>query len=68
MMIIINTIQTMINTTPIARAPIKVVNLTVLLLLVVDVGRQDEPMLVSDISPIAIYKKYNYKGNYYITT
>ena len=58
MMIIINTIQTMIKTTPIARAPIKVVNLTVLLLLlVVNVGRQDEPILVSEISPIAIYKK-----------
>ena len=60
----------MMNTTPIIRAAIKVVILTVLLLLVVDVGRQDGPILVSEISPIASNKTYNnyYKCNYYITT
>ena len=58
----------MMNTTPIARAAIKVVILTVLLLLVADVGRQDGPILVSEISPISINKKYNYKCDYYITT
>lgn len=68
MMIIINAIQTMMNTAPsIARAVIKVLLLT-LLLLVVDVGRQDGPILVVEISPVPINKAYNYRCNYYIIT